>query len=127
MTEEKRKYLRFECLVPVELVEVDENGQPGNSAIIDNISREGVRVVLDAETDFGIGKDLQFKIHSSESRKTCSLKGEIVWIKPRGDKIEIGLKIKDLENCTKSELLDMGYDRWRKDQAKAQIEAKASK
>jgi hypothetical protein len=123
MSEEKRKYLRFECLVPVELVEVDENGQPGNSAFIDNISREGVRVVLDMGMDFGPGKDLKFKIYSPESRKTCSLKGEIVWIKPAGNKVEIGLRIKDMENCSKSELLDIGYNRWREDQAKAQAMA----
>jgi hypothetical protein len=127
MPEEKRKYLRFECLVPVELIEVDENGQPGNPALIDNVSREGIRVVLEMGMDFGPGKDLTFKVHGPESHKNCSLKGEIVWIKPKGKKVEIGLRIKDMENCTKSELLDMGYDRWRKDKAKVQAEAAPSK
>ncbi len=125
MSEEKRKYLRFECLVPVELVEVDADGQPGNPALIDNVSREGVRVVLEMGMDFGPGKDLTFKVHGPESRKNCSLKGEIVWIKPKGKKVEIGLRIKDMENCTKSELLDMGYEHWRKDKAKAQPKPQA--
>lgn len=129
MPEEKRKFLRFECLVPVELVGVTEPDAPGSPGVIGEVSREGLRVVLDMGMDFGPGKDLQFKMHSGESRKTCSLKGEIVWAKSKGEKVELGLRIKNMENCTKSELLDLGYDRWRtaksKDQAKAQAKAPA--
>jgi hypothetical protein len=127
MPEEKRKYLRFECLVPVDLVEVDENGQPGNPAFIDNVSREGVRVILDMGAEFGPGKDLTFKVQGPESRQNCSLTGEIVWVKPKGKRVEIGLRIKDMGNCTKSELLDMGYNQWRKEKAKAQEIAAPSK
>jgi hypothetical protein len=116
MTEEKRKYLRFEVIVPVDLIEIDGINGEEAEALLDNVSREGMRLILDMESPFGPGSELNFTVPNAEKCKSCAVTGEVVWRKPKGDKIEIGLKIKSIENCTKAELLDMGYSRWKDEQ-----------
>jgi hypothetical protein len=117
MTEEKRKYLRFEVIVPIDLMEIDGINGEETEALLDNVSREGMRLILDMDSPFGPGAELNFTVHNAEKCKSCAVTGEVVWRKPKGDKIEIGLKIKSIENCTKAELLDMGYSRWKDEQA----------
>jgi len=116
MTEEKRKFLRFEVFIPVELVKSDGIREDDAEAVLDNISREGMRIILDLDSPFGTGAELNFKVHNPEKRQTFSVTGEVVWSKSTGEKVEIGLKIKAIENSTKAELLDMGYSRWKDDQ-----------
>jgi hypothetical protein len=125
MSEEKRKFLRFECLVPVELVKVEKPAAKRGEAVIENVSREGLRVVLDLGGDLQPGADLQFKMHSPERGRSCSLKGQVIWAKAKGGKVEVGLRISNADDCAKAELLEIGYDQWRKDKGKAQ--ARASK
>jgi hypothetical protein len=117
MTEEKRKYLRFEVIVPVELVEIDGFSGEEAQAVLDNISREGMRLILDMENPIGLGTELNFKINSAEQCKSCIITGEVVWSKSTGDKMEIGLKIKAIERGAKAELLDMAYNRWKDEQS----------
>ncbi len=125
MSEEKRKFLRFECLVPVELVEVEPAGGEAGAAVIENVSREGIRVVLDLGTELQPGADLQFKIHSSEQGRSRSLQGQVIWAKSQDGKVEVGLRIKDLDQSAKADLLEIGYNQWRKGQAKPQSKAKS--
>lgn len=123
MSEEKRKFLRFECLVPVELVKVEKPATKGGEAVIENVSREGIRVILDLGGDLQPGTDLQFKMHSPERGRSCSLKGEVIWAKAKGGKVEVGLRIKNADDCAKADLLEMGYDQWRKDKQRSQTGA----
>ena len=116
MTEDKRKFLRFEVLIPVELVEIDGIRGDDAQAVLDDISREGMRVILDMDSPFGTGSELNFKVHNAEKNQTFSVTGEVVWSKPSGEKVEIGLKIKAIKNATKADLLDMGYSRWKDEQ-----------
>jgi hypothetical protein len=125
MTEEKRKFLRFECLVPVELVEVEASDEASAAAVIKNVSRDGIRIVLDLGSDLQPGTDLQFKISSPEPGQSCSLQGEVIWTKAKSGKVEVGLKIKHLDECAKAGLLEIGYEQWRKGQAKLQGQAKS--
>jgi len=116
MEEEKRKFLRFECLIPVDLLEVGDPGTSLQDALIDNVSREGLRLVFDLGQAFQPGDDISFQIQKPEERRTCQVMGEVIWSKPVGEKLEVGLKILRMEKCTKSELLDMGYNAWRRHQ-----------
>jgi hypothetical protein len=109
MTDDKRKFLRFECLIPI--------GDPGKSvqeALLDNVSRDGFRVVFDLGHAFQKGEDVHFQIRKAEEKRADQITGEVIWSKPVGKKLEVGLKIKKMEKRTKSELLDMGYDAWRR-------------
>jgi hypothetical protein len=123
MSEEKRKYIRFECLVPVEVVEIEEPRAEAGSAVIENVSREGIRVVLDMEAKLKPGSGLQFKIHNPEEGRSCSLNGEVIWAQSRSGKLEVGLKIKDVDECAKAELLEIGYEQWRRERKQQAAEA----
>jgi hypothetical protein len=116
MGEEKRKYLRFEVIVPVDLIEVEGVSGADAEAILDNVSREGLRLILDMSSPLGTGAEVNFKVHSAEKHQTFSISGQVVWSRPKGDKVEIGLKIKSIEKAAKADLLDMGYSLWKDEQ-----------
>ena len=113
MDDEKRKFLRFECLVPVDLFEIGggEGAVPG-AAIIEDISREGIRMVLDVSTDLSPGAEFDFKIHNSEEPETCSVTGEIIWSKSKDNRLEVGIKLRKMDDSIKAKLLDIGYAKW---------------
>jgi hypothetical protein len=46
-----------------------------------------------------------------------SVSGEVMWVKPMGKNVEVGLKICEMETYSKAELLDMGYEEWREKKA----------
>jgi Tfp pilus assembly protein PilZ len=114
MTEDKRKFLRFECLIPIDLLEIGDSGASAEEAFLDNVSRDGLRVVFDLGHAFQKGEDVNIQIRKPVEQQACQITGEVIWSKPVGKKLEVGLKIKKMEKCTKSELLDMGYDAWRR-------------
>jgi len=116
MEDDKRKYLRFECLIPIDLMEVDDPEADRKKALIDNVSREGIRLIFDFGRAFREGDKVSFQIQNPDRKKTCRLNGEVIWAKPLGKKMEVGLRIKNMERGSKSELLDMGYNAWRKHQ-----------
>jgi hypothetical protein len=115
MSEEKRKFLRFECLVPVEFVRVEgrdlETGR--KIATLDEISREGLRVVMDVDLNFSPGTEVDLKINIPDRRLTSRVCGEVMWVKPKGKHYELGIRIKSMDKIAKSELLDLGYEKWR--------------
>jgi len=123
MSEEKRKYLRFECLVPVKFIKIEGAVHQSEEATVSNVSREGLQVVLDLNLDFDPGTDLDFKINIPEKKMTSKVSGEVIWSKPRGKKLQVGFKIKEMDKLMKSELLDHGYTRWR-EKKKAQEKKK---
>jgi hypothetical protein len=119
MGEDKRKYLRFECLLPVEMVEVQ--GKPAESikGSIENVSREGLCLVFNLGLNFESGSVIGFKMYNPETRKECQVRGKIAWSKLARNKIEIGLKIVNMEKCTKAELLELGFNLWRDKKTKS--------
>ncbi len=116
MTEEKRKFLRFEVIVPVEVAEIEGLAGEDAEAILDNVSREGLRLILDMRNPFGTGAEVNFTVHNVEKHQSFAVAGEVVWSRPKGDKVEIGLKIKSIEKSAKADLLEMGYSRWKDEQ-----------
>ncbi|MGD0781639.1 MAG: PilZ domain-containing protein [Candidatus Aminicenantales bacterium] len=117
MSEEKRKFLRFEVIVPVDLVEIEGISGEDAEAILDNVSREGLRLILDMRSPFGTGAEVNFTVHNAEKHQSFAVAGQVVWSKPKGDKFELGLKIKSIEKSAKADLLEMGYSRWKDEQA----------
>ena len=113
MGEEKRKYLRFECLVPVDLIEVKgEEGTAPGEAVIEDISREGLRMVLSLGVDLTPGAEVDLKIHSPDEVKPCSISGAIMWSKAKDTKLEVGIKIRKMDDCARNKFLDIGYAKW---------------
>jgi hypothetical protein len=115
MTDEKRKYLRFELVVPVDLVDVEGVSRADAEVILDNVSREGLRLVMDVTSPFGPGTELSFRFKDPTQGQVCNVTGEVVWSKSAGEKMELGLKIKSISNCAKADLLEMGYTHWKEE------------
>jgi hypothetical protein len=118
MSEEHRKYLRFECLIPVEEFRIQGLNDISLQAALDNVSREGLRLVMDADISFNQGVELDFVINGVQNSKPVSIRGQVVWSKPHGDKFEIGLKILEMDKAAKCELLDIGFERWKEKEEK---------
>jgi hypothetical protein len=115
MSEDKRKFLRFECLIPVEFVRVEgQRLDAGRKmATLDEISREGLRVVMDVDLNFAPGAEVDLKVNIPDRRLTSNVCGEVMWVRPKGKRYELGIRIKDIDKVIKSELLDLGYRNWR--------------
>jgi hypothetical protein len=116
MIEDKRKYLRFECLVRVEEIQSEGlNGTP-RDASLDNISREGLRIVMDVDQPFTPGIGVKFRISLAADKDPIFIRGSVMWSRMKGDKYEIGLRIEEMDSAAKAELLDMGFERWKEEQ-----------
>ncbi len=124
MGEDKRKYLRFECLLPVEMVEVQGKPAIGIKGKIGNVSREGLGLIFNLGLNFEPGALIGFKMYNPETRKECQVKGEIAWSKLAGNKIEIGMKIVNMDKCTKAQLLELGFNLWRDKKIKSGVKRK---
>jgi len=118
MAKEKRKYFRFDCPVPVNLIQIEAGKRLVKKAMLDEISREGLKLTFSFDQDLRPGSEVNFKLNLPEKRFTSRVLGEIVWSKPRGKKLEMGLKIKDMDKVLKSELMDLVYAKWREAKAK---------
>jgi hypothetical protein len=119
MGDDKRKFLRFECLLPVEMVEVQGRSAEGIKGEIENVSREGIGLIFNLGLNFTPGAVIGFKIMNPATQKECQVKGKIIWSTLAGSKIGIGLKIMNIERSAKAELLDMGFKLWREKKAKS--------
>ncbi len=113
MGDEKRKYLRFECLVHVDLIDVggEEGAAPGE-AVVEDISREGLRMVLSVGLDLTPGAEIDLKLHSPDDVDSCSVSGAIMWSKAKDAKLEVGIKIRKMDDCARNKFLDIGYAKW---------------
>jgi c-di-GMP-binding flagellar brake protein YcgR len=118
MAKEKRKYFRFDCPVPVHLIQIEGGKRVVKKATLDEISREGLKLTFSFNLDLRPGSEVDFKLNIPEKRLTSKVLGEIVWSKPKGKKLEMGLKIKDMDKILKSELMDLVYAKWREAKAK---------
>ena len=110
MGKEKRKFLRFECLLPVELVRVDGRDHIDRKIEARDFSREGLK--LSINFDLEMGSDMEVKLHIPEKKLSVPVKGEIVWVKSVDNRLEAGLKIKEMDNELKSEILNWIFPRW---------------
>ncbi|MHB8095436.1 MAG: PilZ domain-containing protein [Candidatus Aminicenantales bacterium] len=109
---DKRKFLRFECLLPAEVVRVEGCSGAAGRAVIDDFSREGLRLVLNLEVDIvpGTRLDLQCTLPGGEG--TVPAAGEVIWSRAEGGKWEFGMKIKEMAPEARCEILDACYLNW---------------
>jgi hypothetical protein len=110
MGKEKRKYLRFECLLPVELVKVDGKSNIGRKITAHDFSREGIKISINF--DIEMGSNMEVNLHIPEKKISVPVSGEIVWVKSVDNRLEAGLKIKDMDNELKSEILNWIFPKW---------------
>lgn len=111
MPRENRKFLRFECLLPVELIKPKGKHMWVGRATARDFSVEGLKLSIHFQ-NIEPGSDLNLKLYCPERKMYATLTGEVTWNKWVGDKQEVGLKIKDMDKKSKSELLNWLFPRW---------------
>ena len=105
MTEERRKDRRYKCLLPAEVLKTKGKGKLVERTTVHDFSRGGLKLVINI-TAIDPGSDIELKLYVPEKGLKTSLKAEIAWRKFVGDKLEVGLKIKDMEEEAKNEILN---------------------
>jgi len=118
MADDNRKYLRFECLVPVEDIKIEGGDTPAKAAALDNVSRDGLHIILDLDFSLSPGRDVDFDVKIPDKKVDSKVSGEVMWTRPKGKKLEVGIRVKNISKATKSELLELGYERWREERRK---------
>ena len=123
MGNEKRKFLRFECLLPVELVKVDGKDHITKKITAHDFSREGIK--LSISFDFEMGTNMEVNLHIPEKNLSVPVTGEIARVKSVDNKLEAGLRIKDMDNELKSEILNWIFPKWMVKKKEEKTEEKA--
>jgi hypothetical protein len=109
MGEEKRNFLRFECLIPVEI------STPGSTRLLEratvhDLSSEGLKLAINL--DLETGTPLEIKLNVPGKELSAYVSGEVAWTRSTKDNIEVGLKIKKIDKKIKSELLNYLFPQW---------------
>ncbi len=102
--------MRFECLLPVELVSVDGRDHIDRKIEARDFSREGLK--LSINFDLEMGSDMEVNLHIPEKKLSIPVKGKIVWVRSVDNRLEAGLKIKEMDNELKSQILNWIFPRW---------------
>jgi len=119
MSEDKRKYLRFECLVPVEDIKIADADMRAKAASLVDVSRDGLHIVVDMDYGLTPGTKVDFDLNIPDKRSDSRVSGEVMWARPKDGRVEVGIKIIRMSPATKSELLDMGYLHWQDERRKS--------
>ncbi len=120
MSKEQREFLRFECVLPAEVVKIE-----GKDDLIDRItahdfSREGLKLTISFNLD--PGSKMELKLFLPEKKISSQLSGEVTWIKGAQNKMEVGLKIREMDKKLKSEILNWVFPKWLEKERKKQRE-----
>ena len=111
MPKEKRKFLRFECLLPVELERLTGKDSLKAEATASDFSREGLKLSIDF-INLKPGSNLDLKLYCPEKEEFTSLLGGVTWKKWVKGKLEVGIQIKEMDPIKKSEILNWIFPRW---------------
>ena len=104
MTAERRKYNRFRCLLPAQVLQAEGRDKLVQRTTVHDFSRGGLRLVVNIIT-LDPGSDLDLEVYVPEKGLKTSLRAEIAWKKMADDKLEIGLKIKSMKRGARKEIL----------------------
>jgi hypothetical protein len=114
MTEERRKLLRYECCVPAEIIKLEGEYNLTQRATVRDLTSNGLKLVINFNINSNInqGSSLKLRLYCPEIELSTSLLGEIKWSKCAENKLELGLKIKEMDKNLKRELLNWIFPRW---------------
>ena len=110
MNEEKREFLRFECLLPAEVIKIEGKDNLVERVTAHDFSREGLKLTI--SFNLNPGSNMELKLFLPEKRISSNLSGEISWTKSVDNKMEVGLKIKEMDKNLKSEILSWVFPEW---------------
>ena len=102
--EDRRKYRRYKCFLPAEVLKAEGKDKFIERASVHDFSRGGLKLII-SFIALAPGSNMKLKLYVPEKDLITSLKAEIEWKKFLKDKLEVGLKIIDMEEETKSEII----------------------
>jgi hypothetical protein len=114
MSEEKRKYIRFGCLLPAEVTKVEDTAHIIKDTNINDFSREGIRVKM--SLNLKTGSVVQLNIRHPKTSETIPVEAEIVWSRQSENFIELGLKISKIDKTVKHDIQEYIYEGWLEEQ-----------
>ena len=104
MDDERRKDKRYKCLLPTQVLQAEGKEKLVQRTTVHDFSRGGCKLIVNIVT-LDPGSDIELELYVPEKGLKTPIRAEIAWKKMAGDKLEIGLKIKDMKNGAKEEIL----------------------
>ncbi len=100
-------------MLPAEVIKAGEDKTLFKRMTVRDFSREGLKLIINF--NLNLGSNMEIKLYLPERSLVTSILGEIVWIKHANNKVEAGLKIKDMDQRAKEEILNWLLPQWLKD------------
>lgn len=107
---EKRKFIRFDCVLPAEVVELKGKKNIIGRATVRDFSNLGLKLTVNFNLD--PRSPMNLKLYLPEKKLTTSVSGEISWSRFKDKKLEIGLKIRNMDKELKKEILEWISPGW---------------
>ena len=102
--EERRKHPRYKCMFPAKVIKSGDKHKLIERISIHDFSREGLKLKINiASLEQGPGVELE--LYFPEKGESTSLLAEIAWSKGVENSMEVGLKIKKMDEEAKNEIL----------------------
>lgn len=104
MHKDNRKYPRSKCIFPAQIIKSE-----GRSTIIDRVSVRdlssgGLKLII--TLNLVPSSTLESRIYLPEKGLNISVLGEVVWSRFVDDRLEVGLKIKEMEESAREAIID---------------------
>ena len=109
MFDDRRKFLRFD--VPLK-VEIKKSQEYYSSGVTKNFSREGFSLVAE-EFDFEPKNYLEARIELPQQNGFVNVYGEIIWKRQIGDKWQVGIRLSQIDKASKDDILSYAYENWK--------------
>jgi len=103
--EERRKFPRYKCIFPAKVIKSGGNLKLIERISIHDFSREGLKLKINF-VSLKPGSPMELELYFPEKGLSTSLLAEIAWSNGGENIMEVGLKIKDMDEETKNEILN---------------------
>ena len=110
MGKERRKFPRSQCILPAEIIKSEGKRNLIERVSARDFSREGLKLII----NFNLNPNLilESRLYLPEKKLFAWLLGEIIWNKYVDNKLEVGLKIKMMDEEPKDKILNWVFPRW---------------
>ena len=102
--EERRKHPRYKCMIPARVIKSGDKHKLVERISIHDFSREGLKLKINF-VSLKPGSSMELELYIPEKRLSTSLSAEIAWSKGVKNRMEVGLKIKEMDEEAKNEIL----------------------
>ena len=104
-SEERRKFTRYKCMLPAEVLRAKGKDKIVKRTTVHDFSRGGLKLVFNF-IELDPGSDIDLDVYVPEKRLRVSLKAEIAWKKFGDNKMEVGLRIINIEEEEQNEIIN---------------------